>query len=104
MAASPVDAVDDRAGMVAAYEGLRDQLITRGTGRDGWGAVVLFRSGLAAWIEAYPHRATVHEPSRATPPTAPPSRDQADVISLLATMTLAHFERTRTCSLTSRSK
>jgi hypothetical protein len=104
MAASLADAVGDRVGMVEAYEGLRDQLITHGTCRAGWGAAVLLRAGLAAWIEAYQHWAAVHQRSIAARPTVSRGRDQADVVSVLATMTLAHVERTRPCSLTSPSK
>jgi hypothetical protein len=103
-AAVPADGLDDRAGVVGAYEALRHQLITHGTCRDSWGAVVLLRSGLAAWVEAYQHRESCHEPSIATRPTAPQSGDHADVINLLATMTLAHFERTPPCSRMSRAK
>jgi hypothetical protein len=53
------------------YEDLRRQVLEEGSapGCGGWGRALLIRHGMAAWMKAWPQRATVIPPGPNGPPT-----------------------------------
>lgn len=83
----------DRNRLVEAYEALRQQMITRDTWSHSWGAVVLLRHGMPAWIEAWRERdSRPRDASRAPRTTRTWDTDHGDVIGVMATMALAHLQ------------
>ena len=73
-----------------AYEALRQQMITHGTWSHSWGAVVLLRSGMPAWIDACQQRAAARQALSRAQPTPPLDPDHAAVINVVVMMALAH--------------
>ena len=77
---------------VTRYEALRAYGITRHAPPSRDGLIILLRHGLAAWMAAWSTLpAPRPQPARADP-LAMPDDISVDVVHVLATMTLSHFQ------------
>lgn len=85
----------EASAYAARYEALRQRAMARHRGEARLGLAVLLRQGVAAWMAAW-SQIPVPVP-RSAPPISPrpyslPDGASADVVRLLAAMTLAHLE------------
>lgn len=67
-------------------------MITQGTCNHVWGAVVLLRSGLIAWMAAYQDREAIRAQPASLAASSPAAADGDEIIAILTAMTLAHVE------------
>ena len=86
------------ADLTARYETLRAYALERQGPPSRDGLIILLRHGMVAWIEAWSKLpAPLSQPAQAEPSKTHtiPDETSVEVVHILATMTLSHFQEVR---------